>query len=140
MSPAAETQPMSGPPVTFDVSKHISLVPVFCEAKVESYFDAFELIAAALHWPEDVWAILLPCKLTGRAQEACSSLSVQDSFNYDKVKSAILRAYKLVPEAYRQHFCSLRKAPNQTHIDFAREKGVLFNRWCAACKADDLCP
>lgn len=31
-----------------------------------------------------------------------------------------------------------RKGPNQTHIDFAREKGILFNWWCVACKADDF--
>ena len=40
---------------------------------------------------KDVWAILLQCNLTGKAQEACSSLSVEDGLSYDKLKSAILR-------------------------------------------------
>ncbi|KAK0141107.1 hypothetical protein N1851_021909 [Merluccius polli] len=40
---------------TFDVSKNISLVPVFRESEVEGYFGAFERLAAALHWPKDVW-------------------------------------------------------------------------------------
>ncbi|XP_047454139.1 uncharacterized protein LOC125016018 [Mugil cephalus] len=137
-TPAGEAPPVSLPSITFDVTKHISLVPVFREAEVETYFGAFERIAAALRWPEDVWAILLQCRLTGRAQEACSSLSVEDGLNYDKVKGAILRAYELVPEAYRQRFRNLRKTSNQTHIDFAREKGILFDRWCAACKADNF--
>ncbi|XP_071346525.1 uncharacterized protein [Trachinotus anak] len=123
---------------TFDVSRHISLVPVFRESEVESYFSAFERIANALHWPKDVWAILLQCKLSGKAQEACSSLSLEDSLVYDKVKSAILRVYELVPEAYRQRFRSLRKTSGQTFTDFAREKELLFDRWCSACKADDL--
>ncbi len=35
---------------TFDVSKHISLVPQFREAEVDSYFNAFERIASALQW------------------------------------------------------------------------------------------
>lgn len=87
----------------FDVSKHISLVPVFRE--VESYFGAFERIAIALRWPPDVYK----CKLSGRAQEACSSLSVEDSLVYEKVKGAILRVYGLVPEAYRQRFRNLKK-------------------------------
>lgn len=52
---------------------------------------------------------------------------MEDGLNYDKVKSAILRAYELVPEAYRQRFRNLRKASNQTHIDFAREKAILFD-------------
>ena len=81
---------------TFDVGKNISLVPVFRESEVEGYFSAFERIAAALHWSEDVWATLLQCRLTGRAQEACSSLSVEDSLSYGKVKSTILRVYELV--------------------------------------------
>lgn len=51
---AAEAQPASCPSAAFDVSKHISLVPVFREAEVETYFSAFEHIAAALHWPDDV--------------------------------------------------------------------------------------
>ena len=29
-------------------------------------------------------------------------------------------------------------AAGQTYADFAREKGVLFDRWCSACKADDV--
>lgn len=82
-----------------------------------------------------VW---LQCKLTGKAQEACTSLSAEDGFCYDKVKSAILQAYELVPEAYQQRFRNLRKMPNQSFIDFAREKGILFDRWCAACKIDDF--
>ncbi|CAM4523472.1 unnamed protein product [Leuciscus chuanchicus] len=49
------------------------------------------------------------CKLSGKAQEACSSLSVQDSLSYKKVKNAILQVYELVPEAYRQRFRALRK-------------------------------
>ena len=124
--------------VAFDVSKHISLVPVFREAEIEAYFCAFERIAAALKWPENVWAILLQCKLTGKAQEACSSLSVEDGLEYEKVKNAVLRTYELVPEAYRQRFRNLRKVGSQTYLDFAREKGILFDRWCAARKADDL--
>ena len=63
---------------------------------------------------------------------------MEDGLDYEQVKGAILRAYELVPEAYRQRFRGLRKAQNQTHLDFAREKGMLFDRSCAACKARDL--
>lgn len=103
---------------------------MFHELEVECYFSAFERIAAALHWPRGVWAILLQCKLTGKAQEACASLSVEDSLCYDRVKSAILRVYELVPEAYTQCFRGPGKTSGQTYADFAREKSVLFDRWC----------
>lgn len=74
---------LSNSDVVFDVSKHISLVPAFRELEVESYFPAFERIAAALKWPKDAWAILLQCRLTGKAQEACSDLSAEDGLVYD---------------------------------------------------------
>lgn len=122
----------------FDVSKNIQLVPVFREADVESYFGAFERIAFALHRPKDVWAILLQCKLSGKALEASASLSIEDSLNYDTLKGAILRAYELVPEAYRQRFRGLEKSQNQTYSDFAREKSLLLDRWCSACKTSNF--
>lgn len=91
---AGTTPPSSAPsapsPIAaFDISRHISLVPVFGESEVEAYFGTFECIAAALHWTEDVWVILLQCKLSGKAEEACS-LPVEDGLVYEKVKSAIL--------------------------------------------------
>lgn len=107
--PARAPVTLSNSDVAFDVSKHISLVPAFHESEVESYFPVFERIAAALKWPKDAWAILLQCRLTGKAQEACSDLSVEDGLDYDKVKNTIWRVYELVPEAYRQRFRNLKK-------------------------------
>lgn len=40
--------------VTFDVSKHIALVPQFRESEVDSYFSAFERIATSLRWPKEI--------------------------------------------------------------------------------------
>ena len=59
-------------------------------------------------------------------------LSVEQSSQYDAVKSAILKAYKLVPEAYRQQFRNSRKEEKQTFTEFAREKEVQFDHWCAS--------
>uniref|UniRef100_A0A8C6PMF9 SCAN box domain-containing protein n=1 Tax=Nothobranchius furzeri TaxID=105023 RepID=A0A8C6PMF9_NOTFU len=125
-------------PSSFDVGKNIVLVPPFRETEVEAYFYAFERIAVALHWPKEVWSLLLQCKLAGKAQEVCAALSMEDSLVYDKVKNAILRAYELVPEAYRQRFRTQRRTATQTFVEFAREKEMLFDRWCQASKATDF--
>ncbi|KAK2895729.1 hypothetical protein Q8A73_015217 [Channa argus] len=98
----ASLSPSSGREDGFDVSRHIALVPPFRESEVDSYFNAFERIAATLKWPKTVWPLLLQCKFVGKAQEVCTSLSIEDSLDYDKVKATVLRAYELVPEAYRQ--------------------------------------
>lgn len=116
----------------FDVSKNIALVPTFRETEVDAYFSAFERIATALAWPREMWPILLQCKLVGKAQEVLSSLPLDESLNYDVLKESILRAYELVPEAYRQKFRTHKKATGQTFVEFAREKGLLFDKWCTA--------
>ncbi len=122
----------------FDISKHVALVPPFREAEVDSYFNTFERLAIALKWPEEMWPLLLQCKIHGKAQEVVSALPLADSLQYDIVKEAILRAYELVPEAYRQKFRGHRKTPSQTYVEFARDKGTLFDRWCSACKVTDF--
>lgn len=91
------------------LSKHIALVPQFRESEVDSYFSAFERIATSLRWPKEIWSLLLQCKLMGKAQEVCSTLSIEESLKYEVMKSAILRAYELVPEAYRQKFRGHKK-------------------------------
>ncbi|CAI5687993.1 unnamed protein product [Oreochromis niloticus] len=122
----------SGSTCRFDVRKNIALVPTFRETEVDSYFNAFERIATSLEWPKEMWAVLLQCKLMGKAQEVVSSLSIENSMKYDVLKESILRAYELVPEAYRQKFRNHKKSNGQTYVEFAREKAVLFDKWCTA--------
>lgn len=53
------------------------------------------------------------------------------------MKSAILAAYELVPEAYRQPFRNHKRTANQTFVEFAREKATLFDKWITASKVPD---
>ena len=103
-SPGAHTHP---PPRDYDVRRHVALPP-FRETEVDAYFTTFERLAAALQWPKDIWTTLLQCKFTGKAQDVIASLSLEDGLDYDLVKIAVLRAYELVPEAYRQKFRILK--------------------------------
>ncbi len=138
--PSIMASPVSSVPPpsvsTFDISKYVKLVPPFREAKVDAYFVAFERIAGKLNWPKDMWALFLQCSLVGKAQEVSSALSLEDSLDYDVVKSTVLRAYELVPEAYRQRFRSHAKTSKQTYVEFGREKRTLFEKWCLSSKTD----
>ncbi|KAJ8031746.1 hypothetical protein HOLleu_25047 [Holothuria leucospilota] len=109
----------------FDVSKHVKFVPKFQEDNVEKFFNHFEKLGEQLKWPRDKWSILIQSNFTGKAQEVYSALSIEDSMDYDKVKKAILQAYELVPEAYRQKFRKYRKADTQTYVEFAYQKKVI---------------
>ena len=75
-----------------------------------------------------MWTLLLQSK----ARKVYSALSVGQSSDYDVVKGAILKAYELVQEAYRQQFRGCRKEESQTYVKFARTKENFFNRWCTA--------
>ena len=114
----------------FNPARNIRLVPPFQEKEVDKYFAHFEKVADSLNWPKESWVLLLQSVLVGKAQEIYGSLSVELSSNYEHVKEAILKAYELVPEAYRQKFRKYLKYDSKTHVEFAREKENLFNRWC----------
>ena len=119
---------------TFDVTKHIRLVSPLQESEVDKYFLHFEKVAENLKWPKEHWTLLLQSVVIGKAREIYTQLSLEQSSNYDKVKELILKGYELVPEAYRQKFRDCRKEHDQTHVEFARTKEQLFDRWCSSKK------
>ncbi len=114
----------------FDTAGNLRLVPKFNERDPDTFFILFERIAEARAWPSKERTLLLQCVLTGRAQEVYSALSLSDCKEYDIVKAAVLKAYELVPEAYRQKFRTLSRGVNEAHVEFSRELTTVFNRWC----------
>ena len=119
-----------------DITKHIRLVPLFQEKEfeVDKYFLYFEKVAENLKWPKEHWTLLLQSVVIGKAREIYTRLSLEQSSDYDIVKDLILKPYELVPEAYRQKFRNSRKENDQTHVEFARTKKQLFDRWCSLKK------
>ena len=118
----------------FDVTKHIRLVPPFQEKEVDKYFLHFEKVAENLKWPKEHWTLLLQSVVIGKAREIYTQLSLEQSSDYDTVKEFILKAYEMVPEAYRQKFRDCRKEHDQTHVEFARTKEQLFDSRCSSKK------
>ena len=108
--------------------RHIRFVPPFQETEPDKYFLHFEKVATSLEWPKEVWILLLQSTLVGKAREVYSTLSVDQSSVYNTVKTAILKEYELVPEAYRQKFRSTKKGTTQAYLKFVREKQTLFDR------------
>lgn len=82
--------------------------------------------------------MLLQFRLVCKAQEVCASLSVDQSLDYDVVRATVLLAFELVPEAYREKFLHCGKRDNQIYMKFAREKRLLFDKWCQASKSKIL--
>ena len=114
--------------------KSKSFVPKFCEKDPEQFFACFERTAKMFNWPEDKWPLLIQSVLVGKAQRAYAALSDSDAQNYSEIKSAILSAYELCNEAYRQRFRSWKKSSSQTHLEFAKDKARFFERWVNSAK------
>ena len=118
----------------FEVARHVKLVPRFTEQDVDQYFSHFEKTATNLQWPKQHWSMLLQTALCGKAQRVYASLSVQECADYDVVKRMILQGYELVPEVYRQKFRICARGQAESHMEFARRKEGLLDRWCTATK------
>ena len=129
-------QPKQNIEYNFDVTKHIRLVPPFQVKVVDKYFLHFEKVAENLNWPKEHWTLLLQSVLIGKAREIYTQLGVEQSHHYDTVKEIILKGYEPVAEAYRQKFRNCKNDSNQTHVEFARNKEQLFDRWCCSKKID----
>lgn len=126
-----ESQRQRAHEVRFDLEKCFKLMPRFCPEQVDAFFDTFERIAAERQWPEDEWVTLVRRELTGKAQEAYAALNATVN-DYASVKKAILRAYELVPEAYRQQFRSEKLQSGHTYGDLARQQELLLDKWLRA--------
>lgn len=76
-----------------------------------------------------MWVTLVRREIVDKAQEAYVALDAVQCTEYETVKQAILWAYELVPEAYRQQFRKGRLKSGQTYVDFARQPEILFDKW-----------
>ena len=85
-----------------------------------------------------MWTTLVQCRFVRKAQKVYVTLDEELSADYDTVKPIILRAYELVPEAYRQKFRDLKKLPTQTYVEFARVKEQAFGDWVKSKEVDDF--
>ena len=101
----------------FDLGKNVRLVPPFNESEVDKYFQHFERVAQNFKWPTDQWPLLLQSVLRGKAQEAYTALPISECVDYNQ--KHIVRNSE-----------NIRKQKSQTHVEFAHEKEVYFDRWC----------
>ncbi|XP_042071507.1 uncharacterized protein LOC121812727 [Haplochromis burtoni] len=67
--------------------------------------------------------------LTGKARGAYVHMDIDDSLDYDKVKSAILSKYDINPETYRQRFRSLDVQPDESPRELYARLKELYGKW-----------
>ncbi|KAJ8017672.1 hypothetical protein HOLleu_44755 [Holothuria leucospilota] len=72
---------------------------------IDAYINRFERYVTSQGWDKKRdWAINLGALLQGRALYEYSTLPFSEASDYDKVKRAVLKAYKLNAEGFRKKF------------------------------------
>ena len=94
-------------------------------------------MANVLGWPRSYWHLLVQSQFCGKAIEACVALDENRVRDYTILKEAVLRAYALTGEAYRQKFRKLTKRDSETYAEFIPRKKGLFDRWISTEKVDN---
>lgn len=79
-------------PRRFNIAKQVSLVLRFKKFEVDDYFQHFEKTAINLECLKAMWPMLLQTILSGKAQRAYATLSIEECADYDIVKRAILKS------------------------------------------------
>lgn len=116
------------PPQTHSSLK--SKLPKFKEGEDPDVFlRSFEKLVVLHKIPKSEWALRLVPLLCGKALEAFSRLSEEDSKNYDKIKSAILCRYELTAEAYREKFRSERQSSDESFKEFSVRLVGFLRHW-----------
>lgn len=97
---------------------------------IEQYLTTFKRLAAAYQWPEDDWAVRLIPHLTWKARAAYVAMAAEDTFDYKKVKEAILAKYEIDEEVYRQRFREPDIRPHENPREFFNRFKDLYRFSC----------
>ena len=114
-------------------------MPKYVEGEdIEVFLMTFEKLAIANKWDKAIWAPRLAAVLTGKAQEAYSRLSLEDSQDYETIKVAILKKYELSAETYQRKFITCKKMSGDSHREWATRLRLLLDRWLEGEKVNTL--
>lgn len=96
-----------------------AVLPRFKEGDyIEQYLTTSESLAVAYQQPVVNWAIRLIPYLKGKARAAYVAIAAEETFDYRKVKEAILAKYKINEDVYRQKFREPDIRPNKNPRQF----------------------
>ena len=66
--------------------------------------------------------------LKGKGRSTYLSLSVEQSSDYDVLKEAVSKAYKLTTEHYRWNFRQMKKDDSHTYVEYVHSLSKLLNK------------
>ncbi|XP_068208290.1 uncharacterized protein [Palaemon carinicauda] len=111
----------------FSLTKALKLLPPFDEKEPDVFFGIFEDTATTLHWPKEQYVLLIRSALKGKAAHIASQML--EERDYYVLKKAVLDAYSITAEGYRQMFRNSIKGTTQTYLELFQVKLKQFRKW-----------
>ncbi|XP_065921901.1 uncharacterized protein [Magallana gigas] len=102
--------------------------------EMDSYLLRFERYAEAQRWDRSDWAINLSALLKGKALDVYALMPKTDAFDYNTLKTALLRRFELTDDGFKKKFRSCRPDPSETFSQFAVRLSSYFDRWIEMAK------
>ena len=98
------------------------VLPTYTEGEdIDLYLSRFERLAELLKIPKSEWPVRVGGLLSGKAVSIYTSLTVEIAKDYDRLKAALLNAFKKTYNTYRSEFKTSRVQPDQTFLQFSNK-------------------
>ena len=106
-------------------------LPVFNDKidNIDTYLYRFEIHAKTMNWSETVWSSYLAALLQGKSLEYFRELPYEDTGNYQKLKSLLIRRFAWTQDTYREKFRESRPEPTEDFSAFLSRITSYLNRW-----------
>ena len=97
--------------------------------EMDSYLLRFERYATVHKWEPDTWATGLSALFQGKALDVYALMPKEDALNYNKLKVALLKRYKLTEEEFKRKYKKCRPENGETFQQFTTRMKSYFTRW-----------
>lgn len=95
----------------------------------------FERTCERQGFSQETWPQRLLSLLPGEASEVIARLTKEDAADYSKVKSSLLKKYRLSAEGFRQKFRDAVKEKSESYPEFAYKLMANLGEWLKEAKA-----
>ncbi|XP_021366507.1 RNA-binding protein 25-like [Mizuhopecten yessoensis] len=96
---------------------------------IDSYIRRFEQYASAQKWERSSWGTNLGALLKGRALDVYTRLPVEQAFDFDTLKKALLKRFELTEEGYRNKLYLCRPESGETCSQYGVRLESYMERW-----------
>ena len=96
---------------------------------MDAFITRFEMYCATQAIPNDKWNLHLSTLLTGEALNVYWRQPADDIDNYDKLKTALLKRFKLTADGYRNKFRSAKSEDGESTSQYLSRLKSYVDRW-----------